>query len=39
LRGHGADDLIVRQLKRPEADKVFVKLLPVATDLAARLSS
>lgn len=30
-------DLIVRQLKRPEADQVFVRALPVATKLAKSL--
>ncbi|HEX9982062.1 MAG TPA: glucose-6-phosphate dehydrogenase assembly protein OpcA [Thermoanaerobaculia bacterium] len=33
---HGRDDLIVRQLKRPEADRVYVKALPIATRLARR---
>jgi hypothetical protein len=37
FRGRGPEDLIVRQLKRPEADRVFVKSLPIATALAARL--
>jgi glucose-6-phosphate dehydrogenase assembly protein OpcA len=33
----GPEDLIVRLLKRPEADQVFVKALPVATQLALTL--
>lgn len=36
--GRGPHDLIVRQLKRPEADKVFVRLLPVATQLASQVA-
>ncbi|HEV8660388.1 MAG TPA: glucose-6-phosphate dehydrogenase assembly protein OpcA [Thermoanaerobaculia bacterium] len=36
--GRGTHELIVRQLKRPEADKVFVKLLPIATELASRVA-
>jgi len=34
--GRSMDELIVRQLKRPEADQVFVKLLPIAIELASR---
>jgi hypothetical protein len=34
--GRGQEDLIVRQLKRPEADRVYLKALPVATELARR---
>ena len=30
------EDLIVRQLKRPEADAVFVRVLPLARELASR---
>lgn len=33
----GVDDLIVRQLKRPEADRVFIRALPVAVRLAPRI--
>lgn len=33
----GTAELIVRQLKRPEADAVFVRLLPIATELATRI--
>ena len=36
--GRGTHELIVRQLKRPEADAVFVKLLPMATKLASRVA-
>ena len=32
----GTEDLIIRQLKRPEADVVFVRVLPLAIKLAAR---
>ncbi|HEX9163505.1 MAG TPA: OpcA/G6PD domain-containing protein, partial [Thermoanaerobaculia bacterium] len=35
--GRATPELIVRQLKRPEADRVFVKALPIAAQLAARL--
>jgi len=35
----GVDELIVRQLKRPEGDGVFVKALPVAERLASRVAS
>ncbi len=38
ILGRGPEDLIVRQLKRPEADKVFVKLLPIAMQLASKTS-
>ncbi len=34
----GLDDLIVRQLKRPEADRVFIRALPVAVQLASRIA-
>ena len=34
----GLDALIVRQLKRPEADRVYVRTLPLAARLAQRLS-
>jgi glucose-6-phosphate dehydrogenase assembly protein OpcA len=37
LLGRGSHELIVRQLKRPEADRVFVKALPIATELASRI--
>ena len=36
LLGRGPHELIVRQLKRPETDRVFVKALPLATALAGR---
>lgn len=36
--GRRAHELIVRQLKRPETDKVFVRLLPIAIDLASKVS-
>lgn len=36
--GRSTEDLIVRQLKRPEADRVFVKLLPIATQLASQVT-
>ena len=32
----GKEDLIIRQLKRPEADAVFVRVLPLAIELASR---
>ncbi len=38
LLGRGTHDVIVRQLKHPESDRVFVKLLPIATELASRVS-
>ena len=34
VQARGQEDLIVRQLKRPEADRVFMKALPLATELA-----
>jgi glucose-6-phosphate dehydrogenase assembly protein OpcA len=34
---HRLDDLIVRQLKRTEGDKVLVRVLPLATKLARRI--
>ena len=34
----GSDDLIVRQLKRPEADRVFLRVLPVSIRLARRIA-
>ncbi|HSP33880.1 MAG TPA: glucose-6-phosphate dehydrogenase assembly protein OpcA [Thermoanaerobaculia bacterium] len=37
LLGRSVHDVIVRQLKRPETDAVFVKLLPIAMELAGRL--
>lgn len=37
ILGRSTEDLIVRQLKRPEADRVFVRLLPIATQLAAQV--
>jgi glucose-6-phosphate dehydrogenase assembly protein OpcA len=37
--GRGTDDLIVRMLKRPEADRVFVKVISVAARMAKRLAS
>ncbi|PYQ29645.1 MAG: hypothetical protein DMF56_11830 [Acidobacteria bacterium] len=33
------EDLIVRLLKRPEADRVYVKALRVATEMAARMAA
>ena len=36
--GRSTEDLIVRQLKRPEADRVFVRLLPIATQLASQVT-
>lgn len=36
--GRTTEDLIVRQLKRPEADRVFVRLLPIATQLASQVT-
>lgn len=36
--GRSTQDLIVRQLKRPEADRVFIRLLPIATQLAAQVT-
>jgi hypothetical protein len=32
------DQLIVRQLKRPEADRILLKVLPVAARLAKRVA-
>jgi glucose-6-phosphate dehydrogenase assembly protein OpcA len=32
-----SEDLIVRQLKRPEADRVFLRVLPVSVRLARRI--
>lgn len=37
--GGSTDKLIVRQLKRPEADQVFAKLLPLAMQLGERINS
>jgi glucose-6-phosphate dehydrogenase assembly protein OpcA len=34
LQSRGLADLIVRQLKRPEADKLFVKVLRIAREMA-----
>jgi glucose-6-phosphate dehydrogenase assembly protein OpcA len=39
ILGRRADELIVRQLKRSEKDRVFVRSLPLAIDLAARFST
>jgi glucose-6-phosphate dehydrogenase assembly protein OpcA len=36
-RSRGVDDLIVRQLKKPEGDPVFLRALPISTRLAKRL--
>ncbi len=36
--GGSTDKLIVRQLKRPEADKVFVRSLPLAMQLAGQIT-
>ena len=36
---HDLDDLIVRLLKRPEADRVYIKALRVARDVAARIAA
>jgi len=33
------DSLIVRQLKRPEGDRVFLKTLPVAAKLSKRIAA
>ena len=38
LLGRNTHQVIVRQLKRPEADRVFVKLLPLAIELASRVA-
>ena len=38
VHGRSTEDLIVRQLKRPEADRVFVRLLPIATRLASQVT-
>jgi glucose-6-phosphate dehydrogenase assembly protein OpcA len=38
LLGRSTHDVIVRQLKRPESDRVFVKVLPVAAELASRIA-
>lgn len=38
-RTHDHEDLIVRLLKRPEADLVYVKALRVAGDVAARVAA
>lgn len=35
--GRGVEDLIVRQLKRPEGDRVFLRVLPVAAKMAKRV--
>ena len=35
---HDLEDLIVRLLKRPEADRVYIKSLRVARDVAARVA-
>lgn len=34
--GRGQEELIVRQLKKPEADRVFMKTLPLAVELATK---
>ena len=36
VQSRGLHDLIVRQLKRPEADRVFIRALPVALRLSSR---
>jgi len=38
-RTHDLEDLIVRLLKRPEADRVYIKALRVARDVAARIAA
>lgn len=38
MRGRELESLIVRQLKRPESDCVFLRALPVAMKLAARVA-
>jgi hypothetical protein len=38
-RTHDLEDLIVRLLKRPEADRVYIKSLRVARDVAARVAA
>ena len=37
--GRGTDDLIVRMLKRPEGDRIFVKVISVAARMAKRVVS
>jgi glucose-6-phosphate dehydrogenase assembly protein OpcA len=37
-QGRGSDNLIVRQLKRPEADQIFLRVLPVSIRLARRIA-
>lgn len=37
--GRGIDDLIVRQLKRPEADRVYLRTLSAAALLAPRIAA
>lgn len=37
--GRGTDDLIVRMLKRPEGDRLFVKVISVAAKMAKRVTS
>ena len=36
-RAKGSEDLIVRQLKRPEPDRIFLRVLPVSLRLARRM--
>jgi len=36
-RGRGSDNLIVRQLNRPEPDRIFLRVLPVSIRLARRI--
>lgn len=38
LLGRSTTEVIVRQLKRPDADQVFVNVLPIATELASRIA-
>jgi hypothetical protein len=37
-QARGSDNLIVRQLKRPEADRIFLRVLPVSIRLARRIA-
>jgi len=36
-RARGSDNLIVRQLNRPEPDRIFLRVLPVSIRLAQRI--
>lgn len=39
MRAQDLESLIIRQLKRPETDRVFARALPIAAALAARLAA